>query len=448
MRVIPWLIVAVVVALLAWSASRFDRNRTTTNEPQYATRAMVPALIPERLARTDFAATLTQANEIIEKKRLKVRTDPREWINYEALAASLLPRARLTGSFDDYAEARSVVDKGLALSPKGTGPHLVSAAIAMATHRVKDARADLHIISRYVIPDMQTTAEATAMRGDLALYSGQYKDAARLYAKASEGGPWTGLTYRRAILASQTGQMDRARALYTEADTQTLLPTPAFRADILTRQGELSLSQGDWPEARKLFAEANLIYPGNWRIELRVAQMMALEGKMGVAIQQFERIATIANSPEAMDVAAGLYRAQGDGRRSRQWADRAGAIWELRLSQVPEAAWGHALEHELAFGSPQRALALAGRDVKDRPFGQAMIGVAKAWIANRRPDYAAALLEKVNASGWQSVEQHLILADAYALMGRGKDAEAEQQAAVALNPHALSRNPAFVWLDH
>lgn len=448
MRAIWWLIVAIVVALLSWSASQPNREQSTTNEPQYATRATMPVAIPARLANVDFAATLAQANGIIERKWEKVRVEPGEWINYEGLAASLLPRARLTGSFDDYAQARSIVEEGLALSPKGTGPHLVSAAIAMATHRVKDARADLEVISRYVIPDMQTTAESTAMRGDLAFYSGRYQDAERLYAKASEGGPWTGLTYRRAILASQTGKIDQARNLYTEADTQTLLPTPAFRSDILTRLGELRLAKGDWLAAEKLFDEANRIYPGNWRIELRVAQMMALGGKVAVATKQFEQIAIKANSPEAMDVTAGLYRAQGDGVRARQWAEQAGAIWQKRLSQLPEAAWAHALEHELAFGSPKRALALAGQDLKDRPFGQAMIGAAKAWIANRRPDYAAALLEKVNASGWQSVEQHLVLADAYALMGRGKDADAEQRVAVALNPHALSRNPAFVWLDH
>ncbi|MFM2100398.1 MAG: hypothetical protein RLZZ366_1937, partial [Pseudomonadota bacterium] len=140
--------------------------------------------------------------------------------------------------------------------------------------------------------------------------------------------------------------------------------------------------------------------------------------------------------------------AAGDAPQSRAWAARAALIWQQRLKQLPEASYAHALEHELAFGNSKRALAYAARNVNARPFGDAYIGLAKAWIANGRPDYAAALGEKVRRSGWNTVQLHLMLADAYALLARGSDAEAEREAATALNRHALEVNSAFAWLDH
>ena len=447
MQVARWVAASLVVASLGWAVGHFSRT-APTNEPQFAERATAPVPIPARLAKLDFAAILSQANDAVAKRRDKTLAEPGEWVNFEALASALLARARLTGSFDDYIAARKAADSGMAIAPKGTGPHLVRAVIALATHRLNDAIVDLDAISHYAIPDMQTTAESTAMRGDVALYHGLYSQADRLYASAEEGGAWTGLTYRRAALASQTGKIELAAKLFTEADTQTLLPTPAFRSDMMLRQGELDLAQGNWPAASATFEQANRIFPGSWRIQMRLAQMLALGGKVAPAIKAFERIAVATNAPEPMDIAAGLYRAKGDATLSKLWSDRAGAIWAKRLAQLPEAAWGHALEHELAFGDPARALAFAYADARQRPFGVALIGLAKALTANRNPAAAAALLEKVNASGWQSVEQHLALADAYTLLGNSDGVEAERAAAVAINPKAFARNPAFVWLDH
>ena len=37
--------------------------------------------------------------------------------------------------------------------------------------------------------------------------------------------------------------------------------------------------------------------------------------------------------------------------------------------------------------------------------------------------------------------------EAYALLGRGREAEAERAKAVAINPHALDRNPGMTWLE-
>ena len=438
-----WLVVlfgtVLVLAVIGWI------NRGPVDVP----RDMPRIDIPPALAKIDFAAALVSADKAVADKARDARAHADDWHMHEALAAALLGRARLTGSFDDYLAARKAADAGFAVVKNPIiGPHFIRASIALATHRLDDAAADLDKMDHYAAPAAQTVAEATALRGDIALYRGHYEDALRLYAAAAKSDSWYGLPYRRAIIASQTGKFSQARAALAEADTVNRFPSPAFRSDILLRQGELDLAQGDWPAASAKFAEANQLYPGAPRIQMRVAQMLALAGGIDAAIREFVRIAAATGQPEAMDIAAGLYRAKGDAAHSKLWSDRAGAIWAQRLAQLPEAAWGHALEHELAFGDPSRALAYAKADASQRPFGVALIGLAKALTANRQPQAAAALLEKVNASGWQSVEQHLALADAYTLLGNSDGVAAERAAALAINPKALGRNPAFVWLDH
>jgi tetratricopeptide (TPR) repeat protein len=149
-----------------------------------------------------------------------------------------------------------------------------------------------------------------------------------------------------------------------------------------------------------------------------------------------------------MDALAGLYRAQGDFPRSKAWSDRAGAIWQTRLRHIPEAAWGHAIEHELAFGDPARALDLALKDYAARPYGGSAIALAWAYMANNRPADALRTVDKVLASPWVSADQHIVAAQAHALLGESDAADGERQKALAINPRSLDRDAAQIWFGH
>ncbi len=250
------------------------------------------------------------------------------------------------------------------------------------------------------------------------------------------------------MLAYLTGDFGKARENFAVADSMNRRPTPAFRSDMLMRYAELDLAEGKWPEATAKFAEANRIFPGFWRGQMREAQMKALNGGIDGATADFVRIAEQHQSPEAMDIVAGLYRAKGDRPDSVKWAAKAGAAWQLRLTQAPEAAWAHAADHELAFGDARAALKMAGSNARNRPDGAALTLLARAWLAGGRADYALALCQKVERSGWVSVDQWLTRAEALVLLGRGDEALDARAEAEKLNPHALGRNPAFAWLDH
>ena len=82
-----------------------------------------------------------------------------------------------------------------------------------------------------------------------------------------------------------------------------------------------------------------------------------------------------------------------------------------------------------------------------RPYGDAATGLAWAYLANHRPADALAAIAPTLASGWTSADPHIVASQAYALLGQARDADAERQAALAINPHSFDRNPGMIWLE-
>jgi tetratricopeptide (TPR) repeat protein len=178
-----------------------------------------------------------------------------------------------------------------------------------------------------------------------------------------------------------------------------------------------------------------------------LATVRALRGAPDEAMAIFRRMAARARQPDAYDGIAGLYRAQGDFANAQAAAAKAGALWDARLALLPEAALGHTIDHLLAFGDPAKALEAAQRNYALRPYGDAATALAAAYLANHRAADALAVLRPLFAAGWISAEPHIIASEAYALLGQGKAADAEREAALAINPRSLDRNPGMTWLE-
>ena len=106
------------------------------------------------------------------------------------------------------------------------------------------------------------------------------------------------------------------------------------------------------------------------------------------------------------------------------------------------------MEHYLAFGDPARALDLAQRDYAARPYGGSAIALAWAELANNRPAEALRLMDRLATGPWVSADQHIVAAQAHALLGQSDAADAEQQKALAINPHGLDRDAALIWFGH
>ena len=409
----------------------------------------IPAFIdrnPTSGAARNYPDALRRIDESLAGSRERARTRGGEWLIQEKLAYDLIVRARLTGSFDDYAEAQQALDRGFATAPAVGGPNLTQAVLAFGMHQLGKSEAALAEIGRYAVaPEAESVEEIAAMSGDIAFYRGDYAGALRRYHAAAAG---DGSGFRLTVYKSKTGQADAALAAITASERHALLPTAHYLANLALQRGTIELQRGNWDIAATEFARADRLFPGSWLIEAHVAQMLALLGKRAEAINRLTAIATRSGAPDVMDLLAGLYRAQGDFPRSKLWADQAGAIWKKRLGQFPEAAYGHAVEHELAFGDAKLALDLARRDYAARPYAVSSIGLAWALVANNRAAEALAALAPVLASPWVSAEQHVVAAQAHVMLGQSDAADAEQQKALTINPRALDRDAALIWFGH
>ena len=439
-------IVVVLLGLLSLLALRVDPPavwRSARPSPAFestdarARQQGVPTSAAEALAAIDHDLAIV-------RKRAATST---AWSDHSAVGDLLIGRARLTGSFDDYLAAGAAYDEAFRFAPAGTGPHLERAGWNFAVHRLARVAPDLAAVDRYVVPDDATVAAALGLRGDLAFYAGRYREALDFYQRGEARMPSIATEVKLANYHARFGDPDRALALLDQADGRVTGPQQQLRAFIEARRGVVELGRGDWDKAEAHFNRADAIFPGYWLVEEQRATMRGLRGDVRGAAGIFRRMAARGDMPDALDGLAGLARGAGNLAEAQKWAAQAGAAWDRRLAILPEAALGHALDHLLAFGDPARALDVAKRNYALRPYGDAATGLAWAYLVNHRPADALAAIAPTLAAGWSSAEAHVVASEAHALLGQGKEAEAERAAAVAINPHALDRNPGMTWLE-
>ena len=372
-----------------------------------------------------------------------------DWLYWGTVAQDALGLAQLTGNYDDFTRAQRALDEAFKIAADRAGPHALLASFNFSVHRLSASEIALDQTKRYALPDPPyKQAEYLAMRGDIALYQGDYAKALAAYGKAAIDGAPASALCRQALFESWMGMPDAALATINACELAAPTRTPQFAASAAMQRGVIELNRGNWDAARVHFIGSEKHFPGHWMTAMRLAQMRALGGDLDGAIVDFIAIANQTGNPEPMDILGKLYRAKGNAVASKAWAARAGALWAKRINQFPEAAAGHALEHELAFGDPKAALALAKINVRARPYAESFLGLAKAWLANGRPDFTVALVEKVNRSGWVSTQQYLLLSEAQAIRGQADESEAARMMAIKINPRAGERNAAFNWLDH
>ncbi len=419
-------------------------------------RVFLPSALPARLpppnraptsgAPLTFDQALERAEQQVDDAHVVAAQHPDEWLHQERLATAWIAQARLTGDFHDYAQAQAALDRAFAHAPAGAGPHLTQASLDMTLHRLARAQTMVDALGRYAVPlEREDADEVAGIRGDIAFYRGRYAEARTLYGGDKTSGAGD---FRRAVYQGRTGRIDAALASLDALERAMRFPAAQTLANLALQRGALELQRGDWSRATAHFARAERLFPGYWLAQAHSAQMLALSGRRAEAIRKMAAIAERSAAPEPMDALAALYRAEGDHTNSKAWSDRAAAVWARRLAEIPEAAWGHAVEHELAFGDPVRALDLARKDYAARPYGASAVALAWAEIANNRPAEALRMLKPLDAGPFVSADQHVAAAQAHLLLGQDAAAEAERSKALALNPHSLDRDAALIWFCH
>lgn len=397
---------------------------------------------------SSYSGTLAEADTAIANAEAQVTAANDQWLLHENVARSYLDRARLSGSYSDYVAADAALKRAFAVASPGTGPHLVRAQLDFRMHRLAEAERQMALVEDYAIPSPPVErAEILGMRGDIAFYRGSLKTALQLYEEADRVSPGTA-TFRRAIHAMKTGDFKRAETYFDQTERDARLPPAQLKAFIELQRGLLDLERGNWPSAENWFRKADRTFPGYWLTQAHLVQMWALRGKTEKAEQGYLKIIARSPQPEVMDALAGLYRNQGDAAASREWAERSGAIWAKRLQQLPEAAYLHALEHDLVLGDPATALALARKNMAARPYGDSATMLGWALLANNRPAEARDLLERLGRTPWRSAQQYVALSQAYAMLGDSDRSDAARDAALKINPRAFDPAAPLIWFGH
>jgi tetratricopeptide (TPR) repeat protein len=396
-----------------------------------------------------YAAGLQSASEQIDHAKERLGYGPPDWLHEEGVARALISRSRLSPDYGDLAQAVEVIDAAQAMAPPNAGPSLTAAVIGMMSHRLDKSEAALRIEDASAVPpEAAEQAEAAGLHGDIAFYRGDMASARTWYDRAQRWAPGAGVAYRGANLAKATGDYDKAIRQFQAADPSPRRSGPFQRASTALQIGAVEQARGNYGAAAAWCAVADRPFPGFWLFQAHRAQSLAIAGDMRGAIAAMRKVAREAPSAEVMDALAMLLRADGQAAESRLWASRAAAIWDTRLRQLPQAAYGHALEHELVFGTPARALALARANLAARPFGESRLYLASALLMNGQSGDALKQIALAEETGWRSAPLYALRAQAFELEGRGDEAEDARKAALALNPRIFAPETALVWFSH
>lgn len=427
---VPPLVVLSVLAVERLAAPAPDLAPTP---PPAARQVAAPQGLPR-----SFEAALAQADAELAAAQARAAEHPGEWVFLEALGRRHSARARLTGAFDDYVAAQAALDRAFALAPSGAGPHLSQAALHFTLHRLRPAERALDAIDRYAVPpDALERAEVLALRGDIAFYRGDLKRAEALYRRADGVERGAGTAFRWAVYFTKTGRLAEAERFFDAAVRASPMPTPQFRANVELQKGTLYLARGQWDRALGFFRAADAIFPGHYVIQEHIAETLALKGETAEAERIYADIVRRTGHPEFMDALADLAAQSGDQAAAQAWRERAGAEWDRRLKLLPEAAYGHALDHYLAAGDPARALDIARRNHAARPYGEAKVRLAEALLAAGQTEAARATIEQVLKTPWDTAQLHGVAARVYAAAGEPRLAARERARALAINPHEL-----------
>jgi tetratricopeptide (TPR) repeat protein len=391
-------VAAVGVALAALLA--LDRWQSAPVAPEAPER---PGVALTGVAGS-YSETLARLDFVIANAKAQAEAAGDQWLLHETVARNYVERARLSGDYGDYAAAEAALKRAFAVAAPGTGPHLVSAQLEFGMHRLAGAERQLALIDGYAIPGgPEERAETMAMRGDIAFYRGDLPNALRLYDEADRLAPGTA-TFRRAIYAARTGDMDGAERYFDQTEREARLPPPQLRAYLELQRGILDLDRDRLDEAMAHFRRADRIFPGYWLIEEHIAEVLTLQGRLPEAERRYRDIVRRTGHPEFMDALAGVLARQGRTDEARRVTDQAWTAWRKRLAQFPEAAYGHAVDHCIGKQDWPCAVRLATLNHAARPHGDAKIMLAKALIGAGRTKEADALVQAVLATPWRTPE--------------------------------------------
>ncbi len=326
----------------------------------------------------------------------------------DALSAAVqgrMARAGLSGRYGDYEAADVLLARAFAAAPKeDPGLRLLRARLDLTLHRLGGVLEDLDAVPTTVEVGRLKPHLAIMARGTLAAQRGDVDEAKRRYNEVMRMKP--GFAEARSAMAWihwQTGDFESAEGLYGEAEANTPASAARPRAWLELQRGLMDLDRERNEEALAHYRAADELLPGWWLIHEHIAEVTLLLGHEAAAVALYEKVIEDTDgSPEFLDALAGIRRAQGDEEAAAALIGRSREVWESRLKRLPEASYGHALDHFLKFGPPERALEIARKNHDLRPNGDAKVRLIHALLGSGEVAEAQVVANDLEASPWDT----------------------------------------------
>ena len=386
--------------------------------------------------RRTFATELA----LLDKERVSLeklsKNAPDNRMHYERIASSFMQRARLSGSYEDYANAERVIAQAFEHKPAAS-TSMLRAKLHYTLHRLPQARQDFASAKPRLNNSPDSVASREAFEGNLALQAGD-DTAAKTHFEASLAAKRnTSNLASVAVFHWKRGEFEQAEALFREALKNYHGKRMEPRAWLHLNLGLLDLDRGRLDDALAHYREAETFLKGYWLLDEHIAEILTLQGKTEEAKALYLDIIERTQNPEFMDAMAGIAFEAGDEAEGKTWVAKARKRYEEQMATYPEAAYGHALGHYLEFGDdPAFVLDLAQKNYDLRPNLDAAIMLAQAHLGAGDAASARGALSKILETSFASAELYVTAAEVESKLGKHEKAQTYVKQAQAIDPSA------------
>ena len=375
----------------------------------------------------DHARTLKDLAELEERSRPM----PTEVSTRVRTAFRRYHLATLTGLEADFDRARAYVNALVTELGPREDLCLLQAQIEGRYHRL-----DLIEEVLQACPSLAQRAEGRSVQADIDFQEGRYQAAREaLEQLVAEREAWDDLA-RLAHWKSEMGERDEADALLERAEDQLSAKEMRSYAWLELRRGALALSRGDLPRTRFHYERASSAFPGYWRTDTHLVELLIEEQQDDAAVILMRDVVARAPKPELQQALGDILVCVG---RAGEAAPFFQAAEQAYLSSV--AAGGVHYYHHLSdyyggwAGRPVEAAEYAQKDLvlRDNYTTQS----ALAWCHLQAGQIKDGILQIQRAldSGAQVAGIHRTAAKLFEAAGYNAQAKEHQDRAAALSPH-------------
>lgn len=274
-------------------------------------------------------------------------------------------------------------------------------------HRLEGVSTHLSVAENAILIDDINKATLLGIKADLDFFQGNYKKALEGYQEALALHTDSTNLFRLAIYYWRTGNLEQAEEYINQTQEISKVTSPRLTAFLHLHKGLFDLDKERFDEALIHYKEANAIFDGWWLVKEHIAEIYVLQGKIKAAKEIYTDVIAETGNPEFMDAIAAIANSKEE---AAEWIAKARTGYEAQLAQFPEANYSHTLEHYLDVGDvPEKALELAQLNYELRPYGEAEVLLARAYLQAGYVDKAKEVIENTLESRWRNADLNVVV---------------------------------------